>query len=436
MKIHVLVLLIVCFTLGYSQEKITLNSVKDAYQYADQHSDVLKTGNQQLLIAKWTKISAIGNAVNLRNPATFSMIDNVDLPVTFIPAEAFGGPAGSFKEITMGIQYVSNFNFTPTIDVINPSAIARIKSANANYELAQLNNQSVKKSLYESVSAAYENIVMLQAQKKLLLQNEKNMDTILQVVTNKYNAGIVRKTDENDALISMETVKEKANQLQWQIEQQYTILSVLLDIPEDKKIEINNQATATIPEEALLSTSDLLNRQYQYQYKYAKAEHLSAKLAHLPTLSFVSSFAWQQNSKSKFFNSADKWINSSYVGMKVTVGLPSDINKFAAQATAKYNEAIARYNLQHYQKSNDANNKQLILDYEKAQSQYKSYLRIQNLKEENYSKMLNLYKENLISIDRLMAAYNDKLANELLLANAAAIRQNSINKIFINNTVK
>ena len=50
------------------------------------------------------------------------------------------------------------------IDIINPSAWARIKSATVNENLTETTNLVNKKNLYESIAAAYFNVVSFQKQ--------------------------------------------------------------------------------------------------------------------------------------------------------------------------------------------------------------------------------------------------------------------------------
>src|SRR4051812_31204056 len=85
----------------------TFTSLDSVFAFAERNSTLIKTGNEQSLLAKWTLLAADANTINLRNNLTFSAIDNMKLPVNYIPAEAFGGLPGTYKEITLGQQYVS-----------------------------------------------------------------------------------------------------------------------------------------------------------------------------------------------------------------------------------------------------------------------------------------------------------------------------------------
>lgn len=85
-----------------AQDKLSFNNLDILLEYAENNSMFIKTGEQQSLLAKWQKISAQAGLVNFRMQTNFNLTNNLELPVTFLPAEAFGGTPGTFKEVTTG----------------------------------------------------------------------------------------------------------------------------------------------------------------------------------------------------------------------------------------------------------------------------------------------------------------------------------------------
>src|SRR4051812_29956517 len=123
------ILLFAFLSSAISNAQVSFNNLDSIFAYAEKNSATVKTATQQSLLAKWTRVAAIGNTINLRSPVSFSLTDNTQLPVNFIPASAFGGRPGDLRPITLGQQYVGNFNFNPQIDIINPFYLAKVKSA-------------------------------------------------------------------------------------------------------------------------------------------------------------------------------------------------------------------------------------------------------------------------------------------------------------------
>lgn len=419
-----------------AQNTLVFNSVDSLFNYAEKQSIAIKTGEQQVLLAKWQKISAQAGLVNFRMQTSFSLTDNVKLPVTYFPAEAFGGEPGTFKEVTTGQQYMGNINFAPQIDIVNPVSWTKLKSAKINQELTNVNNLIVKKSLFESISAGYYNIISLKEQIEISQKNLLTADTLQAIMQNKYDEGIVRQQDLNDAIINKLALEDRLNQLKISIEQQYYAIKILCDIPKNEDLTITETADYEQPFNIGLQT----NNQLQYESSLLKSglanEELRAnRLAQYPTVSIVAYDGWQQNSRNQFFDSNSNWINSQYIGLRLSMPFP-DINRFTLTKTANINKTISELDAEHSKYQNDIANIQLNLDYEKAYSQLNTNKQIFLLKEENYRMALNQFNASILPSDKLLTAFNDMLASRLNYSAALANLLYTKSKIEINNAIK
>ena len=430
-------LLLFAITSYNAQSILQINSLDSLFKFAENNSASIKSGYQQSLSAKWTKIASIGNTINIKSPFTASWIDNTTLPVSYLPAQIFGGPAGTFKEVSLGQQFVTNYGITPQIDIINPSAWARIRSAELNKQLTETNNLIAKKNLFESISASYFNIIAIQHQIKNLEKNAIAADSILLIATNKFQQGIIREQDMNNATINMLNVKDKLNQLQFSLEQNYNSLKILCDLKMESTISITETVSNTINSSAKSVTSTLFEKQSQLQASYLKSELNATRLASFsPTVSIIFNQNWQRNSNVSFNDALASKFNSQYIGLKVSVPFPFDVNRLSSNYTSKINYNIANINYAHTALQNQVNNKQLDLDFQKASSSYITAQKVSELKEINYLKSLNQYNEGIISTEILLTAFTDKINAELNYSAAYAGLKFAETKIKINNTIQ
>ena len=355
------------------------------------------------------------------------------LPVSFIPASAFGGPAGSLKQITLGQQYVSNFNYNPQIDIINPANWARVKSASLNKELTETNNLLIKKTLFESIAAAYYNIVSLQEQEKTTKLTLASADSLLLISQNKFSLGLIREQDVNNTAVNQLNVKDKLVQVQASIEQQYNSLKILCDIPANTKVTVSSSSDNISYNAELKATSSLQLKNAILQSEFARSELRANRWSTLPVVSAIYYQGWQQNSNSSFFDSKSAWIQSQYIGLKISVPIPPDANRLSQNYTSKINYRTALINAEHAKLQNELSNQSLNLDYEKAYSSYLTSKNIYELKERNYQKSLNQYKEGILSTDVMLNAFVDLLNSRLALISAQASLEFAKTKININN---
>ena len=419
----------------FAQVNIEFKNLQDVLNLAEKNSYTSKIATEQSGLSKLTIQSAYGNALNPKLPATASITDNARLPVNFIPAEAFGGAPGTFRSVTLGQKYISTFNVSPQFDIIQFGSLAKIKSAKVNDQLTQSNNLVSKKNLFDQVNACYHNILSFQAQIEVLKANKEKSDSNLRIVKNKYDQGLVRKQDLNDAEINSITIADKLEQSKLSLDQQYLTLRILCDTEVEMRV---SQSLWDIPaqSENLDANGDLSVKNSELQASFARAEFAAAKWQNMPTLSFVSSFNWQNNSNKQFFDNQQKWIYSNFWGLKLSWDIPTNVAKLTTQKSAEINYKIAQINAEHLTLQNKTQNEQMEKDYAKAVAQYNNYLHISKLKEENYQKSKNQFEANILPLDRLLIAHNDMLMSQINVATGLANVSFNKSKIDINNQIR
>jgi len=432
----ILIIVLLSQTLKGQTETISFNSLDSVFAYSEENSLTIKTNKQQTLLAKWEKIAAKMGLINFKILSSFNITNNYKQAVTFLPAEAFGGTPGTFKRVETGTPYVENFTITPQIDIINFASWSKLKSANINSELTNVNNLLVKKSLFESIAAAYYNIISLKAQVKFTKKSLASADTLLQNMKNKYAEGIIRKQDLNEAEINNLALTDKLKQLEITLEKQYFSLKILCDIPSETNVVINEKINYKQFFEKGLEVNN--NLQYKYsllKVKQAEAEIRTNQFMQLPKVSLVFYDSWQHNSAGKFFDNNTPWINSQYISLRLSLPFP-DINRYALTQKSKINKTIVEQNAEHTRLQNELENKQMTLDYEKAYSQLSANKLIYKLKEENYRMSLNQFNMSILTPDKLLTDFNDMIISRLNYTSTLSNLLYAKSTIKINNTIK
>lgn len=421
---------------AFAQTSLTFNSLDSLLAYAEKNSISIKTGEQQSILAKWTKTAALANTVNIKSPVSFAMTDNTKLPVNFIPGEAFGGPAGSLKQITLGQQYISNLSITPQIDIINPSTWARVNSAELNREMTELSNLLTKRNLFESVAANYYNIISISQQIAITQQNLNTSDSIRIVFKNKLEKGIIREQEYNNAEANYLTVADKLNLLNYSLTQQQQSLKILCDFPESTVLTLSEKLPESVPNQLTTANSTLTEKYAQTQSLYMQSEYKASKMWYYPTLSLVGNQSWQQNSNAKFFDSNANWIASQYIGLRLTVPLPVEATRISQTYTAKINLRISELNRQHSAQQNKLNNSLLNEEFTSAVSSVTYQNKIAELKKSNYEKSKNQYEQGILSTDLLLQSLTEHLSANLNKVSALSKVYFIQSKININNSVQ
>jgi len=435
-KKYFLILFLIVFSTELSEAQQVFNSFDSLLNYVSQKSITLNSGEIKLNQAQKAKLLSIAGIADLNGSVSMNITDNTKLPVSLFPAEAFGGTPGTYQEIQTGIQYSNNFSQYAEVKLINASGWQNFKLAKINIEITESDNNLTKKTLFENIAVIYFNIISLQEQLSATRENIKTTDTLLQVVKNKFDLGLASQQHLNEAQVNSINTIETANQIEYLIQQQYIAFKILGDIPNDEIITINQ--TVDFPETESNPTIELNNLNLtisKLKEKSALTYYNQLKTSTLPSLSaFVSNGYQQYNPEFSLFDKNIKWTNSNYIGLKLSWNIPNS-STLTQISKAKSDYYLAKENTNQTIIHSELENKQLIIDYEKANSQMKSYKQIFELQTDTYNKNFDNYKEGILSIDILLNSYNSMVNSHYNYISALVNIMLSKSKININNEI-
>ena len=418
-KINLLLFSLLFLMNTIAQEKKTFATIKEVFEYTKSNNITFQNAALQIELAKLTKKSSVLNAINPKIPSSYQAINNQNQQVSFLPGQAFGLPAGTFKEVTIGQQYVATFSIQPQFDILNLATIAQIKSAKLNEQLIENQNKINQQNLFEKINSIYFNILALNAQKEIVDSNIEIATKIVTITTNKFNEGLARKQEVNEAEVNLINLKDKMQQIEYNLQIQHQTLGLFFEnkiVPSlSQSITDYEKSTknSTIKNELLVENSSIL-------YQIAKQDLKSIRLQQLPVVSFISSYNWQNLSNDKFYATNSNRVNFNYVGLKVNYDLPTTVQKHTAVHSKSIQLKIAEFNAEHSKKENENRNNQLLLETEKAVAQLENLKKIVALKEDSYQKNNHQYIENILPLDKLLISQNDLIMSKLNVVSALA----------------
>jgi outer membrane protein TolC len=416
-----------------AQDTIYFFNLQDLWQEVKRHNHTFKTNaieNEQAALAYKT---SLGNIFNPRMPVSLNFVDNTRLPVNLIPAEIFGGPQGVFREVVFGQQFNTLFSFQPQFDIVNMSAIGQISSARINKKLTE--NQSLLNEylLYEKVNAIYHNMVSLHAQRKVLVGTRDKAAEILSVVERRYQEGIIRKQEVNEAQVNLILIEDNLEQLVKMIENQEQDLYLLLENKYTLVLPDTFDASVVIySSDVSVSKNVLKSRNVEYQASMVQQDIKNLQYQYYPVLSFVSGFNWQNLSNDFFLASNSTSFNYNNIGLRFSWDLPT-VTRLSTIKNKQYQYQALQVQKEHIDKEVETGKAQLKIDHEKAISQLSNQRKIRMLKEDSYNRYLDQYSENILSLDRLLIAQMDLLTSQLNEVKAIANVSYTFYKISINN---
>jgi outer membrane protein TolC len=431
-------LLVVSYLVSHHTfSQIAIQSFDELLVLAEKNSTTIRSDEFRLRQAEKARSAAVANVIDLTGSVSLNVTNNTELPVSLFPAEAFGGTPGTYREVQTGIQHTNNFNQYVELKLINPGAWKSLTRANVQIEATQVDNQRSRKSLYESLASGYYNILGLQSQYQYAAAAEAASDTILQLTRYKFQAGLVRQQDLNDAEVNAHNARESKRQIAFLLQQEYLSLKILADIPENEEVSIDEtvesstaSGTPEIDEDRLTVSWARMNE------KSARATYRQYQIQLLPTLSAFASNSYQQfSSQFSLFDSQVSWINSNYIGLKLNWVIPT-ASSISQIHQSRYDYLISSETTRHAIHEADAARKQLWVAHDKAVSQSLTDEAIVKLQNESYMNNLASYREGVASLEDLLRSYSNLVNSQYQLASSRANALLAQARIHINNKIQ
>ncbi len=424
--LYILLLFFGTTAFGQSVQRFsTWNALED---WVLKNATVIQLNQEQLRMAELTEQASWLNTLNPRIPTTGSWINNTDLPVNFIPGQVFGGPEGSFREITFGQQYISSFTAAPQFDLVNIAKWQDVRAAKANTKVVAAEGMMNRIKLLEQVNVLYCGIIQLKKQQKIVERFVWLSDSLSQIVGRKYDAGLMRLQDRNDAQVNVLQQKGVLRNIVHQLTYQEALLSSLTGI--SVEIDVTERAEE-LETKSTVQNQTALNLA-MFRVDYAKMMYRSSQLEQLPVLSFQSSLAYQNNSNAQWMDPANRWIYSSFVGAKLTWDLPTNAVKATNVRVKKINFKMAEILLEEEKRNTKVRNEQLIKDWENAKKEVEEKELMAILEKDSYRQAGDQYEKEVIGLDKLILAQNKWLSAQLSVLNARINQQMYQQKIRIN----
>jgi outer membrane protein TolC len=152
-------------------------------------------------------------------------------------------------------------------------------------------------------------------------------------------------------------------------------------------------------------------------------------------LSAFASLSQQQfNTRARVFDNNVNWIPSSYVGLRLSMPLPSasSISQFYK---AKYDHQLAKNSTEQFKIQSKLKTNQLSVDYDKAISQRESYKTIYELRKDTYEKNFKNYEAGIISMEQTIRSFNEMVNSQYNLISSEKMVEMALTKININNKI-
>ena len=318
-------------------------TLDEAIEYGINNNFSVKNANREIEKAQKDRWSTI--AIGL--PQIYAEVNYqnfLEMPVSLVPAEFFGGQSGEFAEISFGTKQkivgsvrMDQIIFDGSYIVGLEASKIFLKISENIYEKTTLETKKIIVNNYAAALLAGENV-------KLLNKNKKNLEENVSEIHQLFKNGFVEEESVEQIQLTLANIN---TQLKYAINLSKIIHEMLkfnLGIPVEKKVVLSSQISEIIDESNLIfEDQNNFNISNNIDIKIAENNFLSESLLYkyekskfLPSLkAFINGSYTGNNEKFDFAKNNQKWFGSSLFGLSLDVPLFSSFSKKVNSQKAK-----------------------------------------------------------------------------------------------------
>jgi outer membrane protein TolC len=325
-------------TLGKARHEF---SIQQAVDYANKNNVQVKNALLSVKIQEQTN-REVTSAALPQISASGTFVYNAKIPVTLIPAEIFGGPAGTFEKLPFGIKYNATGGVQLNQLLFDGQVFVGLQARESVLKFQQKNVEVTEEMIKTNIHKIYYQLVVSKQQIELLDANITRFEKLLHDTRIIHENGFAEKLDidkVNVTVTNLQTEKIKALN---QIENGYIGLKLLLGMPVKDELVLTDTLSYEQVRDGVLDAAGFqYNDRKEYQYaelgitlnEYNIRRY---KLSGIPTLSLNGYY--NKNAQRNTFDFFDKgdWFDVSAITLNLNVPIFNGFSTRAKIQRAKF----------------------------------------------------------------------------------------------------
>ncbi len=348
-----------------------------------------------------------------------------------VPGGIFGGDPNDIQVISLGVPQSLKAGFELNQLIFSNSYLIGLKAAKTGEEFYRILAEQSEENVIHEISMNYLGVIQLELQKENLLANIDQLESLEKILQAQYENDLARKVDLNRVKVNLTSIKAEQENLDIAIFQQEGYLKLLMGIPVDTEINLD-QSVADMDQKIKdfeVSDFNIFDRKdiqvlsvqeqlYEYEYKNIKA-------ANQPQLVGFADFnknAFSQNFD--FLTQNKTWYQGFLIGLRLEIPIFDGMQTKNKAAQSKVN--AQQLNLDRLQAEDAAD-----LEYKNAINKYYNSLNTLASLDSNLDLADDVMKETTLLYREGLSPLTDLLDAETTQRQAQANYNNQIIQVRI-----
>ena len=332
----------ICLGLS-AQQGPTVFGLEEAVEYGLKNNPSIKNASLEIQKAykeRWATI-----AIGLPQISTSGSYQNfLELPVSLVPAQFFGGNEGEFAEL----QFGTNQNMVGSVQVnqliFDGSYVVGVQASTVYLKISELGYEKTSIEVRKAIVDAYGTVLLARENAAILAKNKKNLEKTLAETKKIVANGFAEEENAEQLALTLSRLDTQLNYANNLKVITTNMLKWVMGMPEEDSLELAQTLEELVALKILASFSDSeFNIDNNVDLKFAEnnmeADILLYRLEKskaLPSLSAFVNGTYTGNANEFNFTQPDqKWFYSSLFGVNLQLPIFSSLMRSAKTQKAK-----------------------------------------------------------------------------------------------------
>ena len=264
--------------------------------------------------------------------------DFIKIPTSLLPAQIFGGAAGTYIPVQFGTKYNANYGINFQQLLFDGQVFVALKARASSLQWQKKNAALTEEAIKTNIYKIYYQLSASKTQLNILDANIERLSKLAHDAEVMYKNGFAEKLDVDKVSVqlnNLQTEKIKANN---SVAIGFMGLKMLMGMPVNDSLALTEVIDEKSLDKDVLVENDFqygVRKDFQYLSETKKLTEFNVKryqLSYLPTISFSGSTS-KNALRTKFdFFEGGSWFNTTMISLNINLPL---FNGFARDARLK-----------------------------------------------------------------------------------------------------
>ena len=343
MKIKLLLIFWLLFNNIVGQDLPESLSLNEAIEFGLSNNRSIINADREILKAKKERWKTI--AIGLPQVSSQINYQNfLEMPISLVPSEFFGGEAGTFEELTFGTEQIMVGSVKMEQLLFDGSYLVGLEASRVYLKISENLFEKTNLEVKKLIVNTYTNVLIAKLNISFLEKNKIALEANLKEITELFKTGFEEQETVEQTQLSLSQINNQLKYAENLMKITQEMVKFIIGYPAEKKLILESELEDIFNENIFFDSTPSINqidnnidiriadnnvKSEALQFKYEKSKSL-------PKLSGFINQTYTGNSNDfTFTDSQQKWYGSSIVGLNLTIPLFSSFGRSAISQKAK-----------------------------------------------------------------------------------------------------